>query len=106
MADDFASCNVWDSFMGSAMSMTPTTVPFCYIWFWSSQERGGRACSGGEAEGQAAYDEAVTAVFDLQLECHRHTQPHKSKKDGTTKWAMIEMWPMLVIFVFLKTGLS
>ena len=38
----------------------------------------------------------MNAVFNLQLECHRHTQAHKSKKDGSTKWAMIEMWPMLV----------
>ena len=52
--------------------------------------------AGGEEEAQAAYDDAMNAVFNLQLECHRHTQPHKSKKDGTTKWAMIEMWPMLV----------
>lgn len=53
-------------------------------------------CTGGEAEAQAAYDEAVNAVFNLQLECHRHAQPHKSKKDGKTKWAMIEMWPIIV----------
>lgn len=51
---------------------------------------------GGEAEAQAAYDEAVNAVFNLQLECHRHAQPHKSKKDGKMKWAMIEMWPIIV----------
>ena len=41
----------------------------------------------------------MNAVFTLQLECHRHTQPHRSKKDATTKWAMIEMWPMLVILI-------
>ena len=51
---------------------------------------------GGGAEAQAAYDEAYNAVFNLQLECHRHAQPHKSKKDGKIKWAMIEMWPMIV----------
>ncbi|DBB13951.1 TPA: hypothetical protein ACH3X3_000930 [Trebouxia sp. C0006] len=49
---------------------------------------------GGQQEAQAAYDEAVNAVFNLQVECHRHAQPHISKKDGRTKWAMIEMWPM------------
>ena len=54
------------------------------------------AVAGGEAEAQAAYDEAVNAVFNLQLECHRHAQPHKSKKDGKIKWAMIEMWPIIV----------
>ena len=51
---------------------------------------------GGHQEAQAAYDEAVNAVFNLQVECHRHAQPHISKKDGRTKWAMIEMWPMQV----------
>ena len=51
---------------------------------------------GGQQEAQAAYDEAVNAVFNLQVECHRHAQPHVSKKDGRTKWAMIEMWPMQV----------
>lgn len=52
--------------------------------------------AGGETEAQAAYDEAMNAVFNLQLECHRHAQPHKSKKDGKIKWAMIEMWPIVV----------
>ena len=52
--------------------------------------------TGGEAEAQAAYDEAYNAVFHLQLECHRHAQPHASKKNGKTKWTMIEMWPMVV----------
>ena len=51
---------------------------------------------GGQQEAQAAYDEAVNAVFTLQVDCHRHAQPHLSKKDGRTKWAMIEMWPMQV----------
>ncbi|KAL0024765.1 hypothetical protein WJX79_003822 [Trebouxia sp. C0005] len=49
---------------------------------------------GGQQEAQAAYDEAVNAVFSLQVDCHRHIHPHISKKDGRTKWAMIEMWPM------------
>ena len=52
--------------------------------------------TGGAEEAQGAYDEAMNAIFNLQVECHRHTQPHKSKKDGSTKWAIIEMWPMLV----------
>ena len=38
----------------------------------------------------------MNAIFNLGLECHRHTQPHMSHKDGSTKWAMIEMWPMTV----------
>ncbi|KAA6425466.1 MAG: hypothetical protein FRX49_04364, partial [Trebouxia sp. A1-2] len=53
------------------------------------------AYPGGEEEAQSAYDDAMNAAFNLQLECHRHTQPRKSKKDGSTKWTMIEMWPML-----------
>ena len=60
------------------------------------QTLGAVGVAGGEEERQAAYHEAMNAVFRLQLECHRHTQPHCSKKDATTKWAMIEMWPMLV----------
>ena len=52
--------------------------------------------AGGQAEAQAAYDEAVNAVFNLQVDCHRHAQPHLSRKDDKTKWAMIEMWPMQV----------
>ncbi|DBA72255.1 TPA: putative 3',5'-cyclic phosphodiesterase pde-3, variant 2 [Trebouxia sp. C0005] len=51
--------------------------------------------SGGEEEAEAAYDEALHAIFVLQLERHRHTQPYISKKDGRSKWAMIEMSPML-----------
>ena len=35
-------------------------------------------------------------MFNLQLDCHRHAQPHKSRKDGNVKWDMIEMWPMQV----------
>ena len=34
------------------------------------------------------------AVFTVQVECHRHAQPHMGKKDGTLKWGMLEMWPM------------
>ena len=51
---------------------------------------------GGKEEARAAYEEALHAIFTLNLECHRHTQPHKSKKNGHMKWAMIEMWPMMV----------
>ena len=52
--------------------------------------------AGGEAEAEAAYKEAVHAVFTLKVDCHRHAQPHVSKKDGRIKWAMYEMWPMQV----------
>ncbi|KAL0032220.1 hypothetical protein WJX77_011595 [Trebouxia sp. C0004] len=50
---------------------------------------------GGKEEAEAACDEALHAIFVLQLERHRHTQPYISKKDGRSKWAMIEMSPVL-----------
>jgi len=61
--------------------------------------------AGGEEEAEAAYDEALHAIFVLQLERHRHTQPYISKKDGRSKWAMIEMSPMLVSLQRCKTKL-
>ena len=51
---------------------------------------------GGQAEALAAFEEAYNDVFHLQLDCHRHAQPHKSRKDGVIRWDMIEMWPMQV----------
>ncbi|KAL3135611.1 3',5'-cyclic-nucleotide phosphodiesterase pde1 [Trebouxia sp. C0009 RCD-2024] len=48
---------------------------------------------GGELEAHSCYEEAVNAVFNLQL-TWRHMQPHCSRKDGKAKWSMIEMWPM------------
>lgn len=50
---------------------------------------------GGELEAQSSYEEALNAVFNLQL-TWRHMQPHRSRRDGNTKWSMIEMWPMHV----------
>ncbi|DBA83083.1 TPA: hypothetical protein ACH3X2_006613 [Trebouxia sp. C0005] len=49
---------------------------------------------GGQEEAQAACEEAYNDVFNMKLDCHRHPQPHKSRKDGTIRWEMIEMWPM------------
>ncbi len=51
--------------------------------------------TGGELEAQSAYEEALNAVFVKQL-TWRHMQPHRSRRDGKTKWSMIEMWPMNV----------
>ncbi|KAL3135613.1 3',5'-cyclic-nucleotide phosphodiesterase pde1 [Trebouxia sp. C0009 RCD-2024] len=48
---------------------------------------------GGKQEAHSCYEEAVNAVFNLQL-TWRHMQPHCSRKDGKAKWSMIEMWPM------------
>lgn len=50
---------------------------------------------GGKEEAQEAYEEAYNAIFALQLQCHRHIQPH-TKREGTIRWEMIEMWPMQV----------
>lgn len=42
------------------------------------------------------YEDAMTAVFSLELKSHRHVQPYRSKKDDRLKWATFEMWPMSV----------
>jgi len=52
--------------------------------------------SGGKEQAVRAYEEALNAVFDLRVECHQHIQPYASRKDGTIKWALLEMWPLLV----------
>ena len=54
------------------------------------------ACSGGQEEALGHYEDATRAIFDLQLDCHRHIQPYRSTKDGKVKWASINMWPMPV----------
>ena len=51
--------------------------------------------AGGKEEAHEAYEEAYNAIFALQLQCHRHIQPH-TKAEGTLRWEMIEMWPMPV----------
>lgn len=55
----------------------------------------GRA-SGGKEQAEKAYAEALGACFDLQVEVHQHVQPYTSSKDGSLKWALLEMWPLLV----------
>lgn len=52
--------------------------------------------SGGKEQAVQAYEEALNAVFDLRVECHQHIQPYASRKDGTIKWALLEMWPLSV----------
>ena len=56
------------------------------------------------------YEDAMTAVFSLQLHGHRHVQPYRSRKDGSIKWATFEMWPMSVsshlIFLVLSACMS
>lgn len=46
-------------------------------------------------DAQEAYEEAVNAVFVLQVDCHRHTQPRQTHQ-GSVRWEMMEMWPMQV----------
>ena len=52
--------------------------------------------AGGQNEAIAAHKEAMHAVFDLGKKWHRHEQPYRGSTDGTTKWAMLEMWRMTV----------
>ncbi len=51
--------------------------------------------AGGNDEAQAAYEEAVQAIFQLQLERYCHTQAHHNPdKEGQMRWECIEMWPI------------
>ena len=54
------------------------------------------ASAGGREEALGHYEDALRAVFELQLDCYRHIQPYRSTKDGNLKWASVEMWPMPV----------
>ncbi len=56
--------------------------------------------AGGQKEAEEAYEEAVNAIFVLQVKCHRHSQP-RSLKIGKVRWEMIEMWPMQVSYIKL-----
>ncbi|DBA80660.1 TPA: hypothetical protein ACH3X1_007904 [Trebouxia sp. C0004] len=50
---------------------------------------------GGEEEAHTAYEDAVQAIFHLQLERYCHTQAHHNpEKGGAMRWECIEMWPM------------
>lgn len=58
---------------------------------------------GGQAEANAAYEEAYEACFKLGVESYRHPIPRISSKTGELKWSMMEMWPMTVsAFQFLS----
>lgn len=52
--------------------------------------------AGGEAEAKAAYEEAYSAMFELQLDHDSHFQPYRDKIDSKSKWAKVEMWPITV----------
>ena len=52
--------------------------------------------TGGEEEALAAYEEAMQAIFGLQLERYSHVQPHGNPESGKVRWECLEMWPMQV----------
>lgn len=52
------------------------------------------------------YEDAIRAVFELQLDGHHHIQPYRSTKDGKVKWASIKMWPMPVRIHWLLPSLD
>ena len=54
--------------------------------------------AGGQKEAEEAYEEAVNAIFVLQVKSHRHSQP-RSLKIGKVRWEVIEMWPMQVSYI-------
>lgn len=65
------------------MALVPFKLPF-------------DCCTGGQAQAQAAYEEAFNACFNLGLDAHRQPISHISSKTGEHKWSMMEMWPMTV----------
>ena len=50
--------------------------------------------AGGNEERDDAYDEAVAAVFEKGVACHRHMRCYTSRKTGKRKWTVLEMWPI------------
>lgn len=50
--------------------------------------------TGGEEEAMAACEEAMQAMFGLQLERFSHVQPHRNPENGKLRWECLEMWPM------------
>ena len=61
--------------------------------------------TGGEEEAMAAYEEAMQAIFGLQLERYTHVQPHRHPETGKLRWECIEMWPMQVLFQLMCTAI-
>lgn len=50
--------------------------------------------AGGAKRAEDACEEALNAVFNLQVEHHQYIQAYT--KDGKVKWALLEMWPLQV----------
>ena len=51
-------------------------------------------CTGGQQEADAAYQTAYNAIFVQGQKVHRHTQSRM--KEGSRRWEVLEMWPMIV----------
>ena len=54
---------------------------------------------GGKAEADAAYEEAMHAVFHLEVDQHCHILYQEIPEDGDLlqpHWDQIEMWPLQV----------
>lgn len=52
--------------------------------------------AGGSTQAEAAFAEAYTACFDLQVDCHQLVQQQLDDQDGKVQWVLLQMWPMLV----------
>ena len=52
--------------------------------------------TGGEEEAMTAYEEAMQAMFGLQLERYSHVQPHRNPESGKLRWECFELWPLQV----------
>ena len=54
------------------------------------------ATIGGKAEADAAYDEAMEAVFCMQVDQHCHVQCRVTPS-GERRWNLIELWSLEVV---------
>ena len=55
--------------------------------------------TGGKAEADAAYEEAMEAVFSLQLDQYSHVQYYETPQTAgqlKRRWDLIELWPLQV----------
>ena len=50
--------------------------------------------AGGAEELDAAYETAVSAIFERGVACHRHQKCYTSRKTGKRKYISMEMWPV------------
>lgn len=50
--------------------------------------------AGGDQERDEACDEAVAAIFEKGVACHRHMRCYTSRRTGKRKWTVLEMWPI------------